>query len=161
MIEDLIRDRLKQVSDDLSLHSAAPPSGIEEVFNFNARQMEAVSPQVLSQYVVMLGQYLITLQYRYNVSRVEASTKKKVLDRRVKSLLQAGNVPGKTLSEREANAVASEVELQMLEQELDIASAERDLLDGVDKPIIELMNAIKAENNRRRDERAITSRERN
>ncbi|KKM64562.1 hypothetical protein LCGC14_1500100, partial [marine sediment metagenome] len=47
-----------------------------------------------------------------------------------------------------------------LEQELDIASAERDLLDGVDKPIIELMNAIKAENNRRRDERAIISRER-
>jgi hypothetical protein len=49
MIEDLIRDRLKRVSDDLSLHSAAPPSQIEEVFNFNARQMEAVSPQVLSQ----------------------------------------------------------------------------------------------------------------
>jgi hypothetical protein len=108
----------------------------------------------------MLGQYLITLQYRSNVSRVEASTKKKVLDRKVKSLLQAGNVPGKTLSEREANAVASDAELQMLEQELDIATAERDLLDGVDKPIIELMNAIKAENNRRRDERAITSRER-
>lgn len=160
MMDELVRNRLKQVSDDLSLHSAAPPSEIQEVFNFNARQMEAVSTQVLSQYVVMLGQYLITLQYRYNVSRVESSTKKKVLDRRVKSLLQAGNIPGKTLSEREANAIASDTELQILEQELDIATAERDLLDGVDKPIIELMNALKAENNRRRDERAITARER-
>lgn len=160
MIDDLVRDRLQQVSNDLSLHAAAPPSQIEEVFNFNARQMEIITPQVLSQYVVMLGQYLITLQYRYNVARVESSTKKKVLDRKVKSLLQAGNVPGKTLSEREANAISSDVELQILEQELDIASAERDLLDGVDKPIIELMNAIKAENNRRRDERTITSRER-
>ena len=160
MTDELVRDRLKQVSDDLSLHSAAPPSQIEEVFNFNARNMEAISPQTLSQYVVMLGQYLITLQYRYNVARVETSTKKKVLDRKVKSLLQAGNIPGKTLSEREANAIATDVELQIIEQEYDIAAAERDLLDGVDKPIIELMNAIKAENNRRRDERAIVARER-
>jgi hypothetical protein len=160
MTDELVRDRLKQVSDDLSLHSAAPPSQIEEVFNFNARNMEAITPQTLSQYVVMLGQYLITLQYRYNVARVETSTKKKVLDRKVKSLLQAGNIPGKTLSEREANAIATDVELQIIEQEYDIAAAERDLLDGVDKPIIELMNAIKAENNRRRDERAIVARER-
>jgi len=94
------------------------------------------------------------------VSRVEASTKKKVLDRRVKSLLQAGDIPGKTLSEREANAIATDAELGILEQEYDIAASERDLLDGIDKPIIELMNAIKAENNRRRDERAIISRER-
>lgn len=159
-MNDLVRDRLKQVSDDLSLHVAAPPSRIEEVFNFNARNMEAISSQILSEYVVMLGQYLITLQYRYNVSRVEASTKKKVLDRRVKSLLQAGDIPGKTLSEREANAIATDAELGILEQEYDIAASERDLLDGIDKPIIELMNAIKAENNRRRDERAIISRER-
>lgn len=160
MMDELVRNKLKQVSDELSLHTAVPPSGIEEVFNFNARQMDAVSPQVLSQYVVMLGQYMVTLQSRYNAARVAAGIKKKVLDRKVKSLLQAGNIPGKTLSEREANAIAADVELQMLEQELDIATAERDLLDGVDKPIIELMNAIKAENNRRRDERAITSRER-
>lgn len=159
-MDEMVRDRLKQVSDDLSLHSAAPPSDIQEVFNFNARQMDAISPQTLSQYVVMLGQYLITLQYRYNVARVEASTKKKVLDRRIKSLLKSGDVPGKTLSEREANAVESNAELQILEQEHDIAAAERDLLDGVDKPIIELMNAIKAENNRRRDERNIVARER-
>jgi len=160
MMDESVRERLRWVSNDLSLHTAAPPSAIEEVFNFNARDMEAILPQVLSQYVVMLGQYLITLQYRYNVSRVEASTKKKVLDRKVKSLLLSGNIPGKTLSEREANAIASLEELKILEQEYDIAAAERDLLDGIDKPIIELMNAIKAENNRRRDERAIIARER-
>lgn len=159
-MDDMVRDRLQQVSDDLSLHNAVPPSRIQEVFNFDARNMEAIPPQTLSQYVVMLGQYLITLQYRYNVARVEASTKKKVLDRKVKSLLQSGDIPGKTLSEREANAIASDELLKILESELDVASAERDLLDGIDKPIIELMNAIKAENNRRRDERAIISRER-
>lgn len=159
-MDEQVRERLKRTSDDLSLHTAAPPSGVEEVFNFNAREMESVPSQVLSQYTVMLGQYLITLQYRYNVARVEASTKKKVLDRKVKSLLQSGDIPGKTLSEREANAIASDPYLQELEQSYDVAAAERDLLDGVDKPIIELMNALKAENNRRRDERNIIARER-
>lgn len=159
-MDDLVRERLKKVSDDLALHTACPPSQIEEVFNFNARDMESVPAQILSQYTVMLGQYLITLQYRYNVARVEASSKKKVLDRKVKALLQSGDIPGKTLSEREANAIASDPYLQELEQELDVATAERDLLDGVDKPIIELMNALKAENNRRRDERNIIAKER-
>lgn len=159
-MDDLIRERLKEISDDLSLHIAAPPSNIEEIFNFNARDMESIPSQILSQYTVMLGQYLITLQYRYNVSRVEASTKKKVLDRKIKSLLQSGDIPGKTLSEREANAVSSDPYLQELELSYDTAAAERDLLDGVDKPIIELMNALKAENNRRRDERNIIARER-
>lgn len=159
-MDEQVRERLRKTSDDLALHTAATPSGVEEVFNFNAREMEAVPSQMLSQYTVMLGQYLITLQYRYNVSRVEAGAKKKVLDRKVKALLHKGEIPGKTLAEREANAIASDPELQQLEQEYDIAVAERDLLDGIDRPIIELMNALKAENNRRRDERAIISRER-
>ena len=159
-MDDQVRERLRKVSDDLALHYAAPPSGVEEVFNFNARDMDAIPSPTLSQYTVMLGQYLITLQYRYNVARVEASAKKKVLDRKIKALLQTGEVEGKTLAEREANAIASNPDLQQLELEYDIAAAERDLLDGVDKPIIELMNALKAENNRRRDERNIIAKER-
>jgi hypothetical protein len=159
-MDDPVRNRLKRVSDDLSLHFVAPPSDIQEVFNLNARNMEVISPQILSQYVVMLGQYLITLQYRYNVARVDSSTKKKVLDRKIKSLIKSGNIPGGTLKEREANAIETSPELQELGLEYDVAVAERDLLEGIDKPIIELMNALKAENNRRRDERAIIARER-
>ena len=160
-MDELVRNRLQQVSDDLSLHVAAPPSEIEEVFNFDARKMDTVPTTIISQYVVMLGQYLITLQYRYNVAKVISSMKKKAFDRKVKFILQSTDVQGKTLSEREANAIAASLELQELEQALDVATAERDLLDGVSKPIIELMNALKAENNRRRDERDITARERN
>lgn len=159
-MDESVRSKLSQISNDLSLHRAAPPSKIEEVFNFNARDIEHIPSTTLSQYTIMLGQYLITLQYQYNVARVAASNKKKVLDRKVKMLLQKGDILGKTLSEREANAISSDPSLLQLEKEVDIAAAERDLLEGIDKPIIELMNALKAENNRRRDERAIISRER-
>ncbi len=67
---------------------------------------------------------------------------------------------GKTLKEREANAIALDPELQVLELEYDEAAAERDLLDGIDKPIIELINALKSELRRRADERHYTDRER-
>ena len=155
-----IKNRLMETSESLSLYSAQPPSEIEEVFNFNVRAMETVDSATLSKYTVMLGQYLITLQVRFNTARVIAGQKKKVLERKVQVLIQAGAIEGKTLKEREANAVAMEPELQALELDYDEASAERDLLDGIDKPIIELMNALKSELRRRAEEKHYTTRER-
>jgi len=155
-----IRNRLMETSESLSLHCAQPPSEIEEVFNFNVREMEVISSSTLSKYTVMLGQYLITLQIRFNTARVIGSQKKKVLERKVQVLIQSGVTEGKTLKEREANAIALDPELQVLELEYDEAAAERDLLDGIDKPIIELINALKSELRRRADERHYTERER-
>jgi len=155
-----IKNRLRETSESLSLYSAMPPSEIEEVFNFNVREMDAISSQTLSKYTVMLGQYLITLQVRFNTARVLGGQKKKVLERRIQELIQSGVAEGKTLKEREANAIAMVPELQALELDYDEASAERDLLDGIDKPIIELMNALKSELRRRAEEKHYTDRER-
>lgn len=160
-MDDRIRTRLMETSDSLSLYSASPPSGIEEAFNFNVHEMEVVSSSTLSKYTVMLGQYLITLQIRFNTARVIASQKKKVLERKVQELIQAGTAEGKTLKEREANAIAMNPELQGLELDYDEAAAERDLLEGLDKPIIELINAFKSELRRRAEEKHYTDRERN
>jgi len=159
-VDPRIKNRLMETSESLSLYAAQPPSEIEEVFNFNVRAMETVDSSTLSKYTVMLGQYLITLQVRFNTARVIAGQKKKVLERKVQVLIQAGAIEGKTLKEREANAVAMEPELQALELDYDEASAERDLLDGIDKPIIELMNALKSELRRRAEEKHYTTRER-
>lgn len=159
-MDERIRSRLKEVSNSLSLHKASAPSQIEDVFNFNVSNLEATSSLQVSQYTIMLAQYLITLQSRYSTARVIASQKRKVLDRRVKSLLQTGEVKGSTLKEREANAISSSESLQQLELEYDIAAAERDLLDGIDKPITELINAFKSEQRRRAEERHYMSKER-
>jgi hypothetical protein len=159
-MEERIRNKLKEVSNSLSIHKAVAPSQIENAFNFNVHNLEATSSQQISQYTIMLAQYLITLQARFNTARVIASQKKKVLDRRVKALIQTGEVEGSTLKEREANAIASSVELKQLELEYDEAAAERDLLDGLDRPITELINAFKSEIRRQAEERHYTSRER-
>ncbi len=155
-----IKNRLRETSESLSLYSAQAPSEIEEVFNFNVRAMETLGSDMLSKYTVMLRQYLITLQVRFNTARVISGQKKKVLERKVQELIQAGVIEGKTLKEREANAIALDPELQALELDYDEASAERDLLDGIDKPIIELMNALKSELRRRGEEKYYTNRER-
>lgn len=159
-MDDRIRSKLKETSNSLSIHKAIAPSQIENAFNFDVNTLEVTPSQQISQYTIMLAQYLITLQARFNTARVIASQKKKVLDRRVKGLLQTGEVKGSTLKEREANAIASSVELQALELEYDEAAAERDLLDGLDKPITELINAFKSEIRRQAEERHYTSRER-
>ena len=159
-MDNRIRDKLRDTSNSLSIHKAIAPSQIENAFNFDVNALEVTPSQQISQYTIMLAQYLITLQARFNTARVIASQKKKVLDRRVKGLLQTGEVKGSTLKEREANAIASSVELQALELEYDEAAAERDLLDGLDKPITELINAFKSEIRRQAEERHYTSRER-
>jgi len=159
-MDERIRNKLKEVSNSLSIHKAVAPTQIENAFNFNVHNLEGTSSQQISQYTIMLAQYLITLQARFNTARVIASQKKKVLDRRVKALIQTGEVEGSTLKEREANAIASSEELIQLELEYDEAAAERDLLDGLDKPITELINAFKSEIRRQADERQYTSRER-
>ena len=160
-MDERIQNRLLETSTALSLYSATSPSEVEDVFAFKpAVDMEATDSQTLSRYTIILAQYLITLQVRYNTSRVIASQKKKVLDRKVGELLKSGAVEGKTLKEREANAVGSDVALQALELDYDEAAAERDLLEGLDKPITELINALKSELRRRAEERHHTSRER-
>lgn len=160
-MDESIRDRLRKTSEELSIYAAAPPSGIEEVFNFKAAvDMDTTDSRTLSRFTVMLGQYLISLQVKYNTARVLASQKRKVLDRRVREVIHNKNIKGTSLKEKEANALASDVELQLLEADYDAAAAERDLLDGLDKPIIELINAIKSELRRRAEEKTITDRER-
>ena len=160
-MEERVRKRLLDTSNELSLYAASSPSGMEEVFSFQpAAEMETVTSERLSLFTIMWAQYLITVQVRFNTSRVIASQKKKVLDRKIFVLLQKGEVDGKTLKEREANAVASSPELQLLEQDYDESSAERDLLEGLDKPIIELINAFKSELRRRGEERHYIEKER-
>jgi len=159
-VDPRIKNRLRETSEALSLYSATAPSAIEEVFNFNVREMDTVHSSTLSKYTVMLGQYLITLQVRFNTARVIASQKKKVLERKIQELIQSGVTEGKTLKEREANAIALDPALQELELDYDEAAAERDLLDGIDKPITELINAFKSELRRRAEERQYTNRER-
>lgn len=152
-MDERVRNRLLETSTALSLYSATSPSEVEDVFNFRpAIDMDATDSQTLSRYTIILAQYLITLQVRYNTARVVASQKKKVLDRKVADLLKQGDGKG-TFKEREANAISSSEELQALELDHDEAAAERDLLDGLDTPIIELINALKSELRRRAEER--------
>ncbi len=158
-MDERIRRVLEATTISLSLDTAMPPSRIEEVFNFNAREMEVIDSKKLSEYTIMLAQYLITLQARFNTARVIASQKKKVLDRKVYLILK-DEVSKGTLKEREANVISSHADLQELEADYDAAAAERDLIEGLDKPIVELINALKSELRRRQDERQYINRER-
>ena len=159
-MDERIRSVLEATTISLSLDTAMPPSRIEEVFNFNAREMEVVPSEKLSEYTIMLAQYLITLQARFNTARVIARQQKKVLDRKAYLAIKAeGNYKG-TLKERESNIIVENEDLRKLSEDYEEAAAERDLIEGMDKPITELINALKSELRRRQDERQYINRER-
>lgn len=160
-MDEAVRNRLLQTSNSLCLYSTTSPSEVEEVFNFRpAAEMEATSSETLSRYAIILAQYLITLQVRFNTARVIAGQKRKILDRRIAEAVKSGKVGGKTLKERQENAILESEELTQLELEYSEAAAERDLLEGLDRPITELINALKSENRRRFEERAYIHKER-
>lgn len=160
-MDERVRQRLLDTSNALCLYSITSSSEIEEVFNFKpSRDMEATASQTLSRYTIILAQYLITVQVKFNTARVIASEKRRLLDRKVAEILAGGLAKGGTGKERYANAVFTSPELQEIEAEYHEAAAERDLLEGLDKPITELINALKSELRRRDNERTAVQRER-
>jgi len=160
-MDEKVRKRLLETSNALCLYSVNSSSEVEEVFAFKpSQEMEIVTSETLSKYTLILAQYLVTLQVKYNTARVIAGEKKKVLDRRVAEIINTGTMKGSTLKERQAGAILSDPNLRELELEYDEAAAERDLLEGLDKPITELINALKSELRRRTEERTAIHRER-
>jgi len=138
-MDEKIQNRLLETSTALSLYSATSPSEVEEVFAFRpAVDMEVADSQTLSRFTIILAQYLITLQVRYNTARVISSQKRKVLDRKVAELLRSGAVEGKALKERQANAIALDPELQELELDYDIAA-----LKNVTTPVRNVINGAR------------------
>ena len=150
-----IRERLEETSDRLLLYNIAIPSQINDAFNFDVRNLETVDSAVLSKFVVMLSQYLVTLRVKFNTARIMASESKKILERRVMSA--AKNSEAKTLKEREREVLENSPELLEMEIIHEADVAERDLLEGLDGPITELINAFKSEIKRRAEEKTITN----
>ena len=160
-MDERTQQRLLDTSNSLCLFSIGTVSEVEEVFSFRPSQDMDITPaQTLSRYTVILAQYLISLQVKFNTARVIASEKRKLLDRRVAEALAVGIPKGATQKERFANAILSDPLLREIEAEYDEAAAERDLLEGLDKPITELINALKSELRRRAEERNAVHRER-
>jgi len=139
---------MNEHAEKLSLFKIEPDDSlIEQAKNLPVRELESIDSLTLSKYVIVLSQYLVFLTSQVNRSKVMY----KIHSRKFEMLLHQAtkDVPGKTLTERRANAMEGNTTLQHHEEKMHIFDLEIEAAKDVEKNITLLVNAIKRELTRR------------
>ena len=120
---------------------------VKEVFSLDASRLADLAPDTLSSYIVVLGQYLVRLQYQTNMLIIEHMLLTKTFEHKLTEVkfLGAEEVKGKTEKERRALAILNSDSLRKLEVELTTAEAKKILVSDMVKAVSELLNALKKE----------------
>jgi hypothetical protein len=146
------------VSEKLLLDKAKPNKTlVEEALSFDASTLHAISDIKLRQYLVVLGQYLITLQYEENTAEAMCSAWQRALDNHVYCVMNNGslvNNPKKgTLTERKAWAIENDEHASQLNSEYLVAESKRNVLHNMHKPVEQYINTLKKEVDARENEK--------
>lgn len=148
-----------EVSDRLLLEKAAPNSSlVEEAVSFNAADLHTISDARLRQYLVVLGQYLITLQYEENKAHAVCSAWQKALDSHIYRVIQThkGDPPyakKATLTEKRAWVVENDEQANSLSEEYEVAESKRNVIKNMHQPIEQYINTLKKEIDARENEK--------
>ena len=81
---------MSEISDRLLFDKVRPnKSLVEEVLSLDAAKLDIISDDKLRQYLVVLGQYLITLQYEENKTVAVCKAWEKTLDNHIYSIMHS------------------------------------------------------------------------
>ncbi len=154
------------VGEKLLLKSAKPDSGlVEEALSFNAKSLHQIEVSQLRKYLVVLGQYLITLQYTENHFEAEYQAWNKSLDSYLYKAMREGlkigesiiKPEGKTLSEKRAWILDMDVQAAEAYSKLSEAEAKKTVLRGMSRPVEQYINTLKKEVDARNMDRRISN----
>lgn len=136
---------------------------LNEIWNFDPRQLDTISGADLSKYAMCLSQYLIYFTYERNKTKAEIHRLNKYMDRNI-SLKLSNNKDILKEHKTKADAInyLISVEEDLLEKQskLDELNLELIKIEGIDKSISELIATIKRELTRRENELYTVRRER-
>jgi len=151
-VSNKVWSSMLNVSERLLLDKACPNQTlVEEALSFDAAELHRISDIKLRQYLVVLGQYLITLQYEENKIDGMCSAWQKALDSHVYKVLQSGSfeaVAGTkkvTLTEKRAWVLANDEHADNLDAEYQIADSKRAVMRNMHKPVEQYINTLKKE----------------
>lgn len=151
---NMVNNRIGQVAQETLLYACSPNQAVvNEALSFNAALLGQVDNQTLSKFTIVLSQYSVFMQVKYNTSYVRYVNAKKRYDFEVRKVIIDNEIKGKSGVEKEAKALYDVPELSKLKGEVDMAEAERGLLQDIDKALKLLIEAYKKEMGRRHDER--------
>lgn len=154
-----ITEYLRQRSEELMIFKMPRNQTImDEIFQFDPRNLEALPSTKLSEYAIGLAQFLIYFQSQLNASKVKLIQKSRVID----IYVNKSDVKGGTKAERRQKVIDNNPELQDISKEIECLEAELKMTENLERYYTELINAFKRELSRRdtelrfaRDERRI------
>lgn len=148
MLHQKVMDRVYLFSEDMLLHYSAPNRNlVVEVMQFDAEGLSDLIDEQLSKYIVVLGQYLVMLQYNNNLKTIERALISKSLEFAVNKSKVTEDFPAgsKTDKAKRAWVLANVEEARELDEQLTIADAELTLMSGMNSSVEALLNALKKE----------------
>lgn len=152
-----VTEYLRQRSEELMVFKMPRNQTLmDEIFQFDPRNLESLPPSKLSEYAIGLAQFLIYFQSQINASKVKLIQKNRVID----IYVNKSDIKGGTKAERRQKVIDNNHELQDISKEIECLEAELKMTENLERYYTELINAFKRELSRRDTEMRFTRDER-
>jgi len=126
---------------------------VEEVFSFDFNKFDGLSGAMISKYCAALAQYLVYMRYQRNKLKMDMFKVKQDIERIVFQLLDKETLKRfKTKTDAKEYLISNNKTLSKMRGTLDKLNFELIMSDGMDKSVLELINALKRELTRRSEE---------
>lgn len=151
MIDGDLAIQISKISAGLMLDYYSPNQDIlKRVSSFDANEIDTIDEEELSRFIVVLGQFLVFINYNENLAKIKSMDAERRFDR--KALLEIGKIKwktGTTLKEKMFSVVSEVPELSEMENYKELCKYEVQMYHGLYSTILEYMNAYKREQSRR------------
>lgn len=146
-MREAIKSRVSKFSEDMLLHYAAPNRNlVAEILTLDAAAIGQLPRNLLSQYVIVLGQHLVMLQYNENLKNVEHLLLSKTFEYKIDSApFSYEGVQGTTAKAKRAWVLLNIPEIGVLQEDLMAAEAEKMIISKMVPAVEGLLNALKKE----------------
>lgn len=141
---------LQKKAEDMMIFKMPKNSDLmDEIFQFDPRNLESTSSAKLSMYAIGLMQFVVFITSQINKSRVLLMQKHRLLEINVN---KCPDVKGRTKAEKLQKIIEASPDLKEVTNEILMLEAELKLTENYDKYLVELANNIKRELTRREAE---------
>lgn len=151
MIDGDLAIQISKISAGLMLDYYSPNQDIlKRVSSFDANEIDTIDAEDLSRFIIVLGQFLVFINYNENLAKIKSMDAERQFDRRV--LSEVGKLKwktGTTMKEKVFSVVSEVPELSEMENYKEMCKYEVQMYHGLYSTILEYMNAYKREQNRR------------
>lgn len=145
MMDSDIAKRLSASLDETKIDLIVPDmEELDKVLTMKSSRLSSLSDAVLTQYIYSLSQYSVYLQAQSNMKNIEFLEAKRAFEYALAVALSKDDTK-KTIKEKENIALVSSPEVQKLEKDMRIKSADVKLFEKIPDRVEELINAFKKE----------------